>query len=54
MKQPMVRVRGGDGLVYYPRFEQNTDGAWKLKDASFQEMIDRQFDSEKPAKKDED
>lgn len=51
-QQPLVRVKTESGIVYYPRFEKNTEGKWTPTDPSFQEMNRRRFDSEKPVKKD--
>ena len=53
-QQPMVRVETDSGLVYYPRFEKNTQGKWVPTDPSFQEINRHRYDSEKTVKKDGD
>jgi hypothetical protein len=39
--QPIVRVKGEDGIVWYPRYHKNTKGEWELNDKSFQKMFER-------------
>ncbi len=46
-QQPLVRVKSDSGIVYYPRFEKNTEGEWMPTDPSFQATNRRRFDSEK-------
>jgi hypothetical protein len=36
---PVIRVKGKDGAVYYPKFEKNAQGKWEMKDKSFQKML---------------
>ena len=39
--QPILRIEGEDGTVWYTRFHKNEKGAWKLNDKSFQVMHKR-------------
>jgi len=36
---PVIRVKGSNEVVYYPKFEKNAQGKWEMKDKSFQKML---------------
>lgn len=51
-RQPIVRVKTKKGLVYYPKFEKDTEGKWKPVDPSFQKMNRLRYNSEMRVNKD--
>ena len=48
-KQPILRVKGKNGIAWYPTLVKDTNGKWKPKDESFQKMLMSQAVLEKPA-----
>jgi hypothetical protein len=52
--QPMVRVKTEIGMVYYPKFEKNTEGKWIPVDPSFQKINKLRHNSEMRVKHDKD
>ena len=52
-KQPIIRIEGSNGAVYYPRYAKNTKGKWELKDKSFREILALHTTSGKPAEEKE-
>jgi len=51
-QQPVLRVEMPDGSVYYPKYEKNTQGNWKVKDEEFWQKALRLQDSKRQSKKD--
>ena len=50
-EQPLVRVKGPDGMAFYPRYHKNTEGEWELNDKSFRKLLRPNLVSEKPVTK---
>ncbi len=54
-QQPITRIVGENGTVWYPRYHKNTKGEWELKDKSFRKMLRRHLVLDIPGpKKDKD
>ena len=49
--QPIVRVAGEKGIVWYPKLIKDINGKWTPKDKSFQKMMTRHTILEQPAAK---
>ena len=46
-EQPLVRLKGPDGMAFYPRYHKNTEGEWELNDKSFSNLLRPVLVSEK-------
>lgn len=51
-EEPIVRVETKSGMIYYPKFEKDTEGKWRPVDLSFQKMNRLRYNSEMRVNKD--